>query len=132
MSNIFTESALTIFDVLKSITNDDKTVIKEAKYVISAKDGWGKLPVGAADTELPIEIVLDQFSQDDVHTLTFSKLIQPTDTKGLVPGESLLTVEPSTAHKIQVSEKAGTKEYAIVAFDVDPAGALYTFLLRRT
>lgn len=77
----------------------------------------------------PVRLIADSFSTDDVENLSFSDKIQATDVKGLVPGVDLDDLEKiNTADKI-VTEWDGT--FLVIAYDIDPMKALYTFLLRK-
>lgn len=118
LDRVFRNGAMTVFKVLKDVTHD-------ADLVVFNDDGWGTV----TETLHPIKIILDEWSQDDVRYSIMSKLIEPTDIKGLVPGK-LLTVEPSVEQVIRVKGTVN-KEFVIVGFETDPAVALITFLLRR-
>lgn len=86
-----------------------------------------------ADTNYPITIIEESFSQNDIHTLSFSEHIQPTDVKGLVRGSEIVGSINSQSDKIVVTQKdLSERSYTVVAFDTDPLRVLYTFLLRKT
>lgn len=78
-------------------------------------------------SEYPVRIIFDSFSERDVQTLKLAKLVQPTDVKGLVLG-SVMPVEKVRTTDIIIVDDS---EYSVVSYDVDPAGAMYTLLLRR-
>lgn len=100
-----------------------KDAVHEGQYIVESDDGWGN----SSTTPDDVRVILDQFRQEDVESSSFYELIQPTDTKALVPGADLSLPVKST-NKLQVGERT----FTIVAFDTDPLKALYTFLLRDT
>jgi len=85
------------------------------------------------DTNYPITIIEESFSQNDIHTLSFSEHIQPTDVKGIVRGAEISSAINSQSDKIVITRKdASEHSYTVIAFDTDPLRVLYTFLLRKT
>jgi hypothetical protein len=107
------ETAFTVF----------KEAVKDGQYISITDNGWDT----PSETAIDVRVILDVFKQEDVETLSFSELIQPTDTKGLVPGIDL-TSDVKTSNFLSVNGR----RFAIVAFDTDAFNALYTFLLRDT
>jgi len=98
-----------------------KEAVKSANCVVVIDNGFDE----KSESLSPTRVILDKFSQDDKDALTFTDLIQSTDTKGLVPGKEL-TVDISTVKILDVEGR----RFNIVAFETDPYGALYTLLLR--
>jgi len=103
-----------IFTVLKD-------AVKSGIYTLTDDKGWGT----TSSQTVTVRVILDQFSQKDVESVAFAELLQPTDTKGLVPGKDL-TLGISTAGNLTIAGRT----YSIVAFETDPFGACYTLLLR--
>ena len=112
----FIDGAKVIFNAFDSITND-------VVYKSIFEDGFGVSNI----TETQVKMITDSFAERDVQFLSFSALIQPTDVKGLIQGDSLINVSPATSDKII----HGDVTYSVIAYHIDPAGALYTFLLRK-
>lgn len=110
----------TIFKVLRSL-------VHPATYVAVVKDGFSD----NSETEYSVGVIIDSFSERDVQFLSFSDLIQPQDMKGLVRGAEL-PVSPSSKDYINVTDTSiFTGKHKVIAWNTDPATALYTLLLRR-
>ncbi len=110
----------TIFKVLKSL-------VHPATYTSSSDDGFGS----SSSTEYSISMIIDSFSERDVQFLSFSELIQPQDLKGLVKGTDL-SIQPSSKDHVTIAD--GTiydGKYKIIAWNTDPATALFVLLLRN-
>lgn len=105
----------TIFNVLQS------DAVKDGEYVVIVDDGFS----AKTETSYTARVILDKFTQEDVSGSSFADLIQPTDTKGMVPGEDL-TVTLNTSNYFSVEGR----RFSIVAFETDPFEAMYTLLLR--
>jgi len=103
---------------LFSVLNE---AVKSGNYTVIVDDGFNP----KTETLYPARVILDNFTQEDVESLPFGKLIQPTHTKGMVPGEDL-TVPLNTSNYFSVEGR----KFAIVAFNTDPLEAMYTLLLR--
>ena len=118
LKDTFLDAAETIFSVFDSLTH-------ASVYVHKTGAGWED----EAPTEVnyPIDLILENFSQRDVQFLSFSELLQPTDLKGLVKG-SQLPDELTTTDTVQIT--ATGKKYTVIAWNTDPAGAVFTLLLR--
>ena len=85
-------------------------------------------------TTHPITVIMDSFSERDVQFLSFSNEIQPQDVRGLVRGLEL-PINPSTKDTLKIEDTSifgGDNPWSVIAWDVDPAVAMFTFLLRRT
>lgn len=109
-----------IFKVLRSL-------VHPATYTAVVKDGFSS----DTETEYPVDAIIDSFSERDVQFLSFSNLIQPQDMKGLIRGAQL-TVRPSSKDYLTVTDSSPfAGKYKVIAWDTDPAVALYTLLLRR-
>ncbi len=117
----FQNAAKTVFKVFKSL-------IFKVQYVVVLKDGFDV----DTRTEHPVDMIIDTFAERDVQFLSFSNLIQPTDVKGMVRGQNLRDVGVSvlSTNDVIVRDDNGV-EYAIIAYNTDPAEALYILLLRR-
>lgn len=116
LKNVFISGVNTIFTILKD-------AVKSGQYIVITDNGFDdKLEVS-----YDVRVILDHFTQKDVEHAPFYELIQPTDTKGMIPGEDL-TVAMNTANMLVVEGR----EFAIVAFETDPMEALFTLLLRDT
>jgi hypothetical protein len=118
LNTAFNKVAKTIFKVFKSLA-------VSGSYVSVSRDFEGTEVENAV---LPIDLIRDTFAERDTQFLSFYNQIQPTDLKGLVRGEQLTGVGLSTEDKV----RAGTDEYHVIAWDTDPATAVYTLLLRKT
>lgn len=116
LNQVFINAAKTIFKVFESL-------IHAGTYFVVVDDGF----VAPTKTPYPVDVILDTFAERDVQFLSFSALLQPTDVKGLVRGEDLTGITVSTQDTITI----GTDEYSIIAYNTDPAKAVYTFLLRN-
>jgi len=110
----------TIFKVLKD-------AVKDGSHIVETNDGWNE----SSETPEDVRVILDQFKQEDIEHSSFSDLIQPTDTKGLVPGVDLI-LPVRTSNFIEVTENEDVRRFTIVAFETDPFEAMYTMLLRDT
>ncbi len=120
LKTTFNNAAETIFKVFKSL-------IVPVNYVTEVEDGFGTVK----STETPVDMIIDNFAERDVQYLSFSRLIQPTDVKGLIRGKQLRSLgitELDTTSKIVRIDNGVV--FSIVAYDTDPAEALYTVLLR--
>ena len=117
----FTKAADTCFTVFKE-------AVKPATFYSIVDTGFDD-----DNSDYPVTIIEESFSEDDIKYLSFSEFIQPNDVKGLVRGKEIQTEIHSQSDKIGITQKDSTvKMYTIVAFDRDPLSVLYTFLLRKT
>ena len=117
LQKAFTSGVETIFKTLQE-------TVKDSLYIVSNDDGFTETPF---ETSTPMRAILDKFTQEDVEKLSFHELIQPTDTKALIPGADV-TVTMRTSNILRVEDR----DFTIVAFVTDPFMALYTLLLRDT
>lgn len=115
LKQIFIDGVNTIFDVFEE-------AVKTGTYNLTDDKGWGS----STPSSCPIRCIFDEFTQKDVNTLSFSELIQPTDVKGLVPGEDV-TIEMSTQGYCILN---GIR-YSVEGHDIDPMSVVYTLLLRK-
>ncbi len=115
--NVFANGVETAFKTFNE-------AVKEGAYTVIFDDGWG----GKTESSTNVRIICDTFKQEDIHTLIYGNLIQPTDIKGLIPGVDLTDIVVSTKDTVKVADVV----YAVEGFDVDPYNVLYTFLLRKT
>lgn len=115
----------TIFSkVVESVFTVFNEAVKQAQYIVVTDDGWDTPTEVSSD----IRIILDTFQQEDVKSISFNDLIQPTDVKGLVPGKDIIfsNISITTSDYIQVDGR----KFTIVSFDTDPMKMLYILLLR--
>lgn len=116
--NIFLKGVETIFKVFIE-------AVKTGTYKITTDNGFDVSSVASDD----VRCIFEKFTEKDVELLTFYKLIQPQDIKGLLPYVDL----------IKNKDKMGTQgfctfdgdRYEVVAFDLDPMSVIYTILLRK-
>lgn len=121
LKTTFTKAAETVFNVFSSL-------IVKVNYVVVLQDGFDV----DTRTEYPVDMIIDTFAERDVQFLSFSNLIQPTDVKGLVRGQDLRDNGVTTYSTRDVIVRIDNEvEYAIIAYNTDPAEAVYTFLLRN-
>lgn len=98
-------------------------------HIIVNDDGWGGAPT---KVEHPMDVIMSSMEKADVEHTAFYELIQPTDIIIMVKGVDVVD-EFDSSHKFQLTHKGGkVVTYSIVAFDTDPAKALYLVLLRGT
>lgn len=117
----FTKAADICFSVFKE-------AVKPATYYSVVDTGFKN-----NNTNYPVTIIEESFSEDDIKYLSFSEFIQPNDVKGLIRGRDIQTEIHSQSDKIGITQKdSSVKMYTVVAFDRDPLEVLYTFLLRKT
>ena len=116
LKNVFLSAVNSIFSVL----ND---AVQQGQYIVVTDNGFDDV----TETPYDVRVILDNFTQKDVEYTSFYDLIQPTDVKGLVPGEDI-PVSVNTSDRLRV----GDRDFAIVAFETDPMNALFTLLLRDT
>ena len=114
LRDTFHSAAETAFNVFSSL-------VKQGVYTYVVDDGFT-----SSSTDYPINVIVGSFSQEDVQRASFSALIQPTDMQGLVKGSDLSV--PVTTEGVMSVDGIN---YGIVAFDTDPAEALFILLLRK-
>ena len=124
LKDVFLKAADTAFTVFESITH-------EADYVQITQSSWSDEP--AKETLFPVDLILESLAQRDVQFLSFSNLLQPTDLKGLIKGIQLprpLTTQDLVRVKADI-QFPQDREFHVIAWNVDPADAVYTLLLRE-
>lgn len=109
-------------EIAFSIFNE---AVKNSSIIDVEDDGFDDSVVVTHEN---IRVICESFSMEDVETLSFSELIQPTDVKGLIPGSDLDFTLNTTTQTLKITDTSVT--YAIVGFDSDPYNVLYTVLLR--
>jgi hypothetical protein len=115
--NTFLKGVETIFNVFDE-------AVKVGTYTLDFDNGFDDIITQTDVTRC----IFEKFTEKDVELLTFSKLIQPTDIKGLMPSVDIVNVsEVNSQGRIVFTE--GT--YEVVAFDLDPMSVIYTLLLRK-
>lgn len=116
LRDIFLAGVETAFSVFEEAVNS-------GTLTNSSDDGFGTT---SEETDT-IRCLFESFSANDVATLSFSKLIQPTDIKGLLPYVDVINCEIST----NATATFDGDEYTIEAFEIDPMNVIYTLLLRK-
>jgi hypothetical protein len=110
---------------VETLFNTFEEAVKIGTYNLDTDNGFD-VKTTATDT---IRCIFENFTEKDVELLTFSKLIQPKDIKGLVPYVDLIN------NKDKVSSQGycifDSVQYEVVAFDLDPMAVIYTILLRK-
>lgn len=111
---------------------EEAVVTGEYKQPSGDNDGFSEVSYSAT----PFEGILTTFEQKDLQSLSFADRIQPTDSKCLIPGSYLSSLQIDSSEDIvTVLEDFEGNEindtYSVVAFDVDPYKVLYTLLLRN-
>ncbi len=114
LKNTFINGVNTVFSVL----ND---AVHQGQYIVVTDDGFGNV----FEEYYTVRVILDKFTQKDVEFSSFHNLIQPTDIKGMIPGEDLPS-SINTSNFLQIEDR----KFTIVAFETDPLEVLFTFLLR--
>ncbi len=98
--------------------------VKTGTYTLDFDNGFDDI---TSQTD-EVRCIFEKFTEKDVELLTFSKLIQPTDIKGLMPAVDIVNVSEvnSQGNIVFTNDK-----YEVVAFDLDPLSVIYTLLLRK-
>lgn len=113
-------------EVVQSAVDSIFTVFNDAirlvTYERSVDDGFGTVTT----TSVPeVELLVDNFTEKDMNTLAFAKLIQPMDMKGYIKAVTI----PSMGNNCRFID--GSDVYAVVSYVADPFTILYTLLLRK-
>lgn len=117
LKKIFRSGVETIFSVFEE-------AVHTGTYTFTDDNGFDT-PTELVDN---VRCIFEKFTEKDVELLTFSKLIQPKDIKGLMPYVDLVNVPRMTTKGYCVFDG---DRYEVVAHDVDPMGVIYTLLLRK-
>lgn len=117
LRNIFLKGVETIFSTFEE-------AVKTGTYNTSNDDGFDDAPVITTDA---VRCIFEKFTEKDVELLTFSKLIQPQDIKGLLPSIDLVNCVMNTQGYCIFN---GLR-YSVEGWDLDPIDVIYTLLLRR-
>ena len=117
LRNIFLKGVETIFSVFNE-------AVKSGSYTLTLDNGFDT-PVDQVDT---VRCIFEKFTEKDVELLTFSKLIQPKDIKGLMPYVDIVNVSEVNS---QGNITFGSDVCEVVATDLDPMSVIYTLLLRK-
>ncbi len=100
---------------------------------VTADDGFNPRSVTSYEN---VEIIFTNFTEKDVHFLTFSKDIQPTDIKGIVRSKSINNWKPTTEDIVYDTSEQGLDgkdlDYTVVAYSRDPMNVTCTLLLRTS
>ena len=116
LRNIFLKGVETLFKTFEE-------AVKTGTYKVDTDDGF-TTPTTVSDT---IRCIFEKFTAKDVELLTFSKLIQPQDIKGLMPSVDLVNCEMTTKGYVLF----GTDKYTVEGHELDPMDVIYTLLLRK-
>jgi len=116
LRNTFLSGLETIFNVMNE-------AVKTGIYTVEEDDGFNNSVI----TSDVVRCIFENFSEKDIHDLSFYELIQPKDIKGLIPFVDLVNCEITT----QASIMFGTEKYMVEAYDVDPMSVVFTTLLRK-
>lgn len=116
----FLKGVETIFSVFNE-------AVKSGSYNVDTDDGF-ETATTATDT---IRCIFETFSEEDVASLSFSKLIQPNDIKGLMPAVDLVNCEMTTQGYCIFGITPDDQKYSVEGFEVDPMTVIYTLLLRK-
>ncbi len=114
LRNIFIKGINTLFNVFNE-------AVKTGTYTLVVDNGFDD----KTETSIDVRCIFEKFTEKDVELLTFSKLIQPTDIKGLIPAEDV-TLEMNVKSYCTFE---GTK-YTVEGKELDPMSVIYTLLLR--
>lgn len=116
LKNVLVKGVNTTFSVFAD-------AVRNGQYAVITDNGFDIV----SEVLHPVRVILDRFTQKDVERTSFYDLIQPTDTRGMIPGEDL-PVAMNTSNALIVDER----RFSIVAFEADAMGVLFTLLLRDT
>jgi len=114
LKHIFIKGVNTLFNVFNE-------AVKTGTYTLVVNNGFDDI----VETEIPVRCIFEKFTEKDVELLSFSKLIQPTDIKGLIPAEDV-TLEMNTKGYCTFEDI----KYSVEGQELDPMGVIYTLLLR--
>lgn len=123
LSSVFYNGVETIFSVFTE--KNGEGAVKEAMYTIVSDDGFGT----ASKEEFTCRLIPDRFTKRDSYSTPFGSEIQPTDVKGLVPGNDIANNAMDIKSGDTIAFEGFT--YTVVDFFTDAYKALYTFLLRK-
>jgi len=116
LKNIFVKGVNTLFSAFEE-------AVHTGTYVQITDNGFDSVTEESND----VRCIFEKFTEKDVELLSFSKLIQPTDIKGLIPAEDV-----SLDMNVKGYCVFEDVEYTVEGQEVDPMGVLYTLLLRNT
>ena len=116
LKNIFVKGVNTLFSTFEE-------AVHTGTYVQTTDNGFDDATSESND----VRCIFEKFTEKDVELLTFSKLIQPTDIKGLMPAEDV-TLDMNVKGYCVFDDV----EYTVEDSEIDPMGVLYTLLLRNT
>lgn len=114
LKNIFIKGVNTLFNVFDE-------AVKTGTYTLVVDNGFDAIE----ETSIEVRCIFEKFTEKDVELLTFSKLIQPTDIKGLIPAEDI-TLEMNVKSHCTFDGV----DYTVEGQELDPMGVIYTLLLR--
>jgi len=115
LQSVFNAGIETLFTVLKS-------AVHQAVYITMDDNGFDPIVETSHEN---VRLIFDNYKQGDMNPPSFVKLIQPTDTLGIVPSKDL----PEVVNANNIMDVEG-RRFTIVAFDTDPLNVAYIFLLR--
>ena len=120
LRNIFLKGVETLFKTFEE-------AVKLGTYNLDTDDGFNTSTTASDD----IRCIFEKFTAKDVELLTFSKLIQPQDIKGLLPSVDLVNCEMNTQGYVLFGEGEAIEKYTVEGHDLDPMDVIYTLLLRK-
>jgi len=119
----FRKTATTLFNVFKSLSIP-------VTYTHVADNGID-IPTTLV---VPVTAIFTKLSTKDASSLSFANFVQPSDYICLIAGESFLGQNPAIGATITTTTQsnvfAANEVFNVIAFDVDPARAVFTILLR--
>jgi len=124
MRQVFADGVSTIFsalgDIVQSATYKSITETYDASTRVVTK----------STTSVTIDVILDEYSATELRfseRLNDDQSLIPGDKKAMVKGSDLSSVTPKVNDEITID----SVDWQVKAMKIDPAGAMYTFQIRR-
>lgn len=124
LNDVFISAVDTVFSVLSDF-------VVTAQYIVPPdSSGW-------SDTEVlstyELKTILNGMSQNDLRSTKFFAQIAPTDTVAMVKGSEIKSngVRVRASDTMIVPVNSIDTTFEVIAYDTDPAFALYMILLRE-
>lgn len=124
LSDVLTSAVDTVFTVLSDFVCD-------AKYTVTpAESGWDESEVF---TSFDLKVIPNGMSQNDLRNTKFFSQIAPTDTVAMVKGSEIKSngIRVRASDTMNVTINSIDVPFEVIAYDTDPAFALYMILLRE-
>ena len=115
MSNIFNKAAKIAFSVAGRLG-----VLKSAVFKSITDNGIDD----PTSTSLTVDVIREDFTQEDIRGLIFRDKIQPTDAKLLVLGSLISSIDMNDTFTIDGIE------YTVFGYQLDAANAVWTVGVR--